>query len=253
MLLTRRHAAAAIFCALAQHAWAEKSARQPLIVLDPGHTPQQPGALSARGIYEVDYNDRFVAELAPQLQAAGWRVAITRLPPQSISLSERANIANRLGADLFLSIHHDSTRAQFMIPIEYKGRTAQMTASHAPFHGYSVFISELNPQFGASYAFAHFIAQRIRALGRTPALYHADPRFGSARPLYDETLGIYRYDNLAVLRHTTVAAVLLEIGVLPNVKDEAWLSAPENRRAMQQAIVGSVREYQKSRFYRATP
>ena len=249
---TRRRALAALatFAAFALPAAAENP---PLLVLDPGHTPQTPGALSVRGIYEVDYNDRFAEELAPLLRAAGWQVVLTRERGHAATLSERANIANRLHADLFLSIHHDSVRDIFLTPTEHEGRPAQRTDGDARFRGYSLYISERNPQLGASYTFALLLAQRIRALGRPPALYHADWRYGSGRPLYDEHLGIYRYDNLAVLRRAEMPAVLLEIGVLPDETDEAWLSNPENRRAMQRAIVHAAREYQKSRFYRAAP
>lgn len=246
---TRRRALAAL-AALALPAAAEEP---PLLVLDPGHTPQAPGALSARGIYEVDYNDRFAEELAPLLRAAGWRVVLTREHGQAMTLAERADLANSLRADLFLSIHHDSTRDIFVTPSEYEGRPAQRTNGDARFRGYSLYVSERNPCLGASYTFALLLARRIRALGRPPALYHADLLYGSGRPLYDEHHGIYRYDNLAVLRRAETPAVLLEIGVLPDETDEAWVSTPANRHAMQHAIVQAALEYQKSRFYRAAP
>lgn len=225
----------------------------PLLVLDPGHTPEAPGALGARGIYEVDYNDRFAEELAPLLRAAGWRVTITRGRGQTLTLAERAALANSLHADLFLSIHHDSARDIFLTPTEHEGRPARRTNGDARFRGHSLFVSERNPCLGASYTFALLLAQRIRALGRAPALYHADWRYGSGRPLYDAHLGIYRYDDLAVLRRTDMPAVLLEVGVLPDVADEAWLSAPENRRAMQRAIVHAALEYQKTGVYCPAP
>lgn len=247
---TTRRRALATLAALALPAAAEEP---PLLVLDPGHTPQAPGALSARGIYEVDYNDRFAAELAPLLRAAGWRVVLTREHGQAMTLAERADLANSLRADLFLSIHHDSTRDIFVTPSEYEGRPAQRTNGDARFRGYSLYVSERNPQLGASYTFALLLARRIRALGRPPALYHADLLYGSGRPLYDEHHGIYRYDNLAVLRRAETPAVLLEVGVLPDETDEAWVSTPANRHAMQHAIVQATLEYQKSRFYRATP
>ena len=247
---TRRRALAALAMLATLPAAADDA---PLLVLDPGHMPEAPGALSVRGIYEVDYNDRFAEELAPLLRAAGWRVVLTRERGQTMTLAERAALANSLRADLFLSIHHDSTRDIFVTPSEYEGRRAQRTNGDARFRGYSLYVSERSAQLGASYTFALLLAQRIRALGRAPALYHADVLYGSGRPLYDEQHGIYRYDNLAVLRRAEVPAVLLEIGVLPDEADEAWVSTPENRRAMQRAIVNAAQEYQKSRFYRAAP
>lgn len=235
-----------MLAALAALALPAAAGTLPLIVLDPGHTPENPGALGARGMYEVDYNDRFAAELAPLLRAAGWRVVLTRERGQSMTLAERADLANRLRADLFLSIHHDSVRDIFVTPTEHEGRPAQRTDGDARFRGYSLYVSERNPCSGASRTFALLLGQRIRTLGRPPALYHADWRYGSGRPLYDEHLGIYRYDNLAVLRRTEMPAVLLEVGVLPDETDEAWVSTPANRHAMQRAIVHATLEYQKS-------
>lgn len=235
----RRRALAALCCLpLAAKA---QGARKPLIVLDPGHHPSQPGALSARGYYEVVYNDRFAAELAELLRTAGWRVALTRTPEQKKTLAERAAVAGQLGANLFLSIHHDSVRPAFVERSEYDGRTSQRTTES--FSGHSLFVSKRNPEFKASYAFASLIAKAIGALGRAPALYHADAIRGESRPLLDRRFGIYQYDGLAVLRQNTVPAVLLEVGVLPDPDDEAWVSIRQNRHAMQWAIAKGAREY----------
>lgn len=218
-----------------------QAARRPLIVLDPGHSPKQPGALSARGWHEVLYNDRFVAELVPQLEAAGWRVAVTRSAEQTITLGGRAAFANQLDADLFLSIHHDSTQPFFVEPTEFDGRRAQQTTE--PFRGSSIFVSGLNPKFEASHRFAALLGGYIAKLGREPALYHADPVKGENRPLLDAQLGIYQFDGLAVLKRSKMPAVLLEVGVLPDPWDEAWVSIRQNRKAMQWAIAKAVLAY----------
>lgn len=215
---------------------------EPLLVLDSGHTPDAAGALGVRGIYEVEYNDRFVAELKPQLEAIGYQVILTRTPEQNISLQQRARIANQLNADLFLSIHHDSTNERYLIPTVVNNLPAQRTIE--PFRGFSAYISNKNGSPFSSYCFAENLTKQILPLGRAPALYHADPIKGENRPLLNKEYGIYRYDNLAVLRLTKVPAVLLEIGVIPDEEDEAWVNNFQNRYNMQQAIVRAVADYQ---------
>lgn len=215
---------------------------RPLIVLDPGHTPPVGGALGARGIYEFVYNDRFAAELKARLERHGWKVMLTRKPDEAVTLQERADLANRMRADLFLAIHHDSARPQFISRFTGRhGVEAQSTTE--PFRGYSLYVSSLNPRYEDSFRFARLLARRILPLGRPPALYHADPVRGENRPLLDARLGIYLYDRLAVLRLTRVPAVLLEVGVIPDEVDEAWVDNERNRKAMEIAVVRAVLDY----------
>lgn len=219
----------------------ELSFAQPLIVLDAGHNPQQGGALGVRGIYEVDYNDRFVAELKPQLEKIGWQVRLTRKKDQTATLGERVQMANQHNADLFLSIHHDSAQEHYLQATEFLGKKAYQTRT--PLGGSSLFISHLNGQPEKSYCLANAIGHNISVLGRSPALHHAEPIAGENRPLLNEEYGIYRYDNLAVLRGTQMPAVLLEVGVIPDKDDEAHINDKTQRQKMQQAIVKAVQSY----------
>ena len=68
----RRLALAAAACWLAWSAAALlASQRQPLLVLDAGHSPTASGALGVCGVHELAYNDRLVAQLAAALQKDG--------------------------------------------------------------------------------------------------------------------------------------------------------------------------------------
>lgn len=215
---------------------------RPLLVLDSGHTPQKGGALSLTGRYEVIYNDRFVSELKKALQQSGWQVVLTRQPNQEISLAERAELANQKQASLFLSIHHDSAQLIHLQTTVHNGKTVY--TSKKPIRGYSLFVSTENPKFEQSKQVAISIGQALRQLGRPPSLYHAEPIEGENRTLLDKTNGVYRYDQLVVLRKTQMPAVLLEVGVLVDRQDEAYVDKKENRQAMIQSIVQSLKPYQ---------
>ncbi|CAG9181159.1 N-acetylmuramoyl-L-alanine amidase family protein [Cupriavidus pinatubonensis] len=211
------------------------------IVIDPGHTPAQGGALGVRGVYEVRYNDRLALQVAQALMQVGFDVTLTRGPDDNLSLEERARIANARQADLFLSIHHDSAQMQYLEKLRVEDRDAYRTTR--PIAGYSVFVSQRNPSFARSYAFAQMLGEEMRKLGRAPTLHHAEPIAGESRELLAPDIGIYRFDDLAVLRHTVMPAVLLEAGVIVDPGDEGYVNDPGNQASMVNAVVRAVRRY----------
>ena len=80
------------------------------IVIDPGHGGHDPGA-QARGLNEADLTLDIALRLEQLLQKEpGLEVVLTRRTDVYISLEERTAIANREGADLFLSIHANTSR-----------------------------------------------------------------------------------------------------------------------------------------------
>jgi N-acetylmuramoyl-L-alanine amidase len=231
-------ALAAVALAACSPARAVSAGAQPLVLLDPGHGPAHPGAVSVRGTEEVGYNDAFAALLAPKLQAAGFRVALTRRPGEEPPLVERARQARERGAWLLLSLHHDSAQPQFLERVELDGRPAFRTVR--AIRGYSLFVSGRNARYAASLRAAEALGRRILALGRPPTLHHAEPIPGEGRPLLDAGLGIYRFDDLKVLRLAPCPAVLLELGVLPDEADEAYVADPARQEALAGAVVRAL-------------
>ncbi len=78
------------------------------VVIDPGHGGKDPGAISPRGFYEKKVNLQVAQKLAYRLKKRGIKVIMTRNGDYYVELNERAQIANRNNADLFVSIHADS-------------------------------------------------------------------------------------------------------------------------------------------------
>lgn len=214
---------------------------RPVIVLDPGHTPQNGGALGLHGIREVVYNDRFSARLATALQAAGFEVVLTRQAQENLELIERARIANQHPGALFLAIHHDSAQSVFLkqLPAHQGGGFQTLR----PIGGYSLFVSRRNPQFAASLRLAQQLGRELRALGRPPTLHHAEDIAGERRELLDRALGIYRFDDLVVLAKTEMPAVLIEVGLIVDADDERYVSRPDKQLAMCRAVVSALQAY----------
>ena len=61
--------------------------------------------------------------------------------------------------------------------------------------------------------------------------------------MLDARLGIYRFDELAVLARTQVPAVLLEVGVIVDDDDERYVTADANQEALCQAILRALQGY----------
>src|SRR6202035_5001751 len=63
------------------------------------------------------------------------------------------------------------------------------------------------------------------------------------RELVDAEAGVYRYDQLIVLRETRMPAVLLEAGSIVNRQEELELASPERRALTSAAVVAAVEEF----------
>ena len=78
---------------------------QAFVMIDPGHGGRDPGAIGLGNVYEKNVILPISQEVARILQQQGVRVSMTRSDDRFISLQGRAQMANRSGADLFVSIH----------------------------------------------------------------------------------------------------------------------------------------------------
>jgi N-acetylmuramoyl-L-alanine amidase len=105
------------------------------IVIDAGHGGKDPGTTSAKGFQEKDINLDVAQQIAQILRNKGHRVVMTRDSDEFIELEERAAVANRVKADVFVSIHADSsTRSSttgFTVYVERSGSWASSKLADA--------------------------------------------------------------------------------------------------------------------------
>jgi N-acetylmuramoyl-L-alanine amidase len=245
-------------------------AASPIIILDSGHDPLHPGARAVCGEFEHVYNDRIVAAF---LKATSARVLLTREPgnPPALpgagntlsgnrqtlktSLQARTELANSNNGDLFISIHHDSVARRFIVSDKKlcggKGGhkiAPEFRKKHAI--GFNVFVHQEanNPHYPESLRFAKLVSEELLALGREPSTYHYFPEDDcrSCRPVMRE-LGIW-HQQLYVLRQAQMPAVLIEVGNIVDVEDEARMNTDLFRIQFAQALDKAV-----SRYFSGTP
>ena len=230
-------------------AGADNTFLKTVVIIDAGHTDKKPGAISITGKHEVEYNDNLVSKLSVALAAAGYVPILTRKTNQEVTLEDRANTANLHHALVMLSIHHDSAQLVHLESVIHDGIRTYRTRK--PIAGYSIFVSKKNPQFDSSYIFANLLGEELLKLGRNPSLHHAEPITGEGRTLLDTSLGIYQYDDLIVLKKTNIPAVLLEVGVIVDQSDEAYVTRIDHQESIINAILASIRKF--NNIKRETP
>ncbi len=213
------------------------------VALDVGHSVDRPGAISARGRGEYAFNLEVAEVIERALRGAGLTGAsILDIASRNPSLAERVAATRRAGADLFLSIHHDSLQEQFLSTWRPPGGTELQTYSrHAA--GFSLFVSDENPGRALSLRFASLLGEALRARGFAPSEHHAEAIPGEGRAWLDRANGVYRFDGLYVLRHNRVPAVLFEVGVIKHPEEERELRDPATQADVAAAVVAAIRAY----------
>ena len=114
------------------------------VVLDVGHTAKSPGAKSARGADEFDFNLRLAKQIDQALLEAGFAKTVLMVTDGRAvpSLFARVARANELSANLLLSIHHDSVPDRFLEKWDFDGKPKKFSDR---FKGHSIFVSETIP------------------------------------------------------------------------------------------------------------
>jgi N-acetylmuramoyl-L-alanine amidase len=212
-------------------------------VLDVGHSAEVPGATSARGVPEYAYNLRLATRMRDALVAEGFpRTELLVTPGSSFAgLIARTAHANRARADLFVSVHHDSVPEAFLDYWEHGGERRHFSDR---FRGHSIFVSKENAALADSLRFARLLGLELKAAGMTYTPHYAEAFMGRRqRQLLDDAAGIYRFDELHVLRRTTMPAVLFEAGSIVNRDEELLLGTDAYLDLIAAAAVRAVRAY----------
>lgn len=206
------------------------------VAIDVGHYSEEPGVISARGRTELEFNRELALEIRSAATGRGFKTILIGADGLMTHLARRAAAAE--GADLFLSVHHDSMQPQFLRTWEHQGALRRFSDRQS---GFSLFVSRKSAAPRRSLACASAIGAELRAAGFAPSLYHADPIPGESKLFADRANGVHYYDNLVVLKTARMPAVLLEAGVIVNRDEETRMRSAETRRAIAAAVAAGLR------------
>ena len=222
-----------------------KQSKNLRIVLDPGHGGSQSGA-RAFGLQEKDLALDIAQRVRKQLSEAGFNTILTRNVDQTMSLLERSELAAKLSADLFVSIHVNATGKKN--PLENGVETYYLNNKY------------IFPPANKS----GFILMNMKNQDRLPEMVNKalEKNAHASRNLATEiqhnlvtTLQKNKHhiinrgiksDGFRVLLRSAVPAALVEVGFLTNQKEASRLAQEQYRSTVAQGIYQGIEKFVKA-------
>ena len=226
-------------------------ASRPLVVIDAGHGGHDPGA-GAGSVKEKDVTLALALAVRAKLLAQGGvRVALTRDDDRFLLLPERAAIARALKADLFLSIHADSSTnpeaaGATLYTLSDRGSNEEaVRISASENRADTINGVALSGQSDAVSAILVDLSQRESAARSDEfariVLREGASQQGPARITFrDRSIQSAAF---IVLKSADVPSVLFEAGYLSNAEDAASLGSGEGRNAFAELTAKAIRLY----------
>ncbi len=209
------------------------------VALDVGHSQQNQGAGSARGIGEFHFNQATARVVREVLTSAGAHVLMINEDGDLPDLLRRTDLALEEKCDVFLSIHHDSCHQKYKQKWLVDGAPQEYADQ---FSGFGVFCSQKHPLAQVSRQYATILGQAMLAAGFHPALHHHEAIEGENRPFINEAAGVYEYSDLIVVKRTAMPAALLECGVIVNRDEELRVKTRDYQEQIAKAVAQAFAE-----------
>lgn len=213
----------------------------PLVVIDAGHGGHDPGSSSSNGgTNEKDVALNIARAIRDALVASGKvRVALTRSDDRFLVLAERREIARRLRADLFISIHCDSApnpaargASIYTLSETSSDRVASALAAR---ENKADLINgvDLSRETNDVSSILIDLAQRetMNVSSAFAALVQRE-----LSPLISLKPDFHKYAGLMVLKAPDVPSVLLETGYISNNDDLALLTSTSYREKIATGV-----------------
>lgn len=217
---------------------------RPLVVIDAGHGGHDPGSISATGIQEKDLALKIAKAMRDELVASGRvRVALTRDDDRYLLHRDRFEVARKLGAALFISVHCDAAltpdatgasvytlsevasdkEAARLATRENKSDILSGIDLAGQDRAVSSILIDLTQRetMNASAKFARLLGREAQELIPVKANYH-------------------RMASLLVLKAPDMPSILFETGYISNERDVEILNSPEGRKRIAQSVSRAV-------------
>ncbi len=198
-----------------------------VIVIDPGHGGLNVGTRSAAdGRWEKEFTLDWAQRLTPLLERNGWRVFLTRTKDEDVSLPDRVAFAERKQADLFLSLHFNSSGdgAEDQAGLEtYCLTPAGMSSSLT--RGYNDDPDQVFPNNA-------YDAENLQYA------FHLHRWLLKVAPMADRGVRRARYQG--VVRGQRRPAVLIEGGYLSNPAEARRIADPAYRQRLAEAVAKAL-------------
>jgi N-acetylmuramoyl-L-alanine amidase len=198
-----------------------------VICLDPGHGGKDTGKIDRRH-YEKTYTLLLAQEVGRLLKQSNFKVIYTRTRDEFVDLAQRPAVANRYGADLFISLHYNAADSRSVEGVETYCMTPAGVDSSNSGGGKS--------STGSYTGNAHDEENMLLAYCLQRSVLKGFPA---------EDRGVKRA-RFQVLVTAKMPAALIEAGFMTNAEDAKKIYDPNYRKKMAQAIVDGILTYKRA-------
>ncbi|WP_235942585.1 N-acetylmuramoyl-L-alanine amidase family protein [Salinimicrobium oceani] len=223
-----------------------------VVVLDAGHGGKDPGN-TWNGYIEKDIALNIVLKVGAELEKlADVKVIYTRKTDVFITLAERANIANKAEADLFVSVHMNGHKSQaqgtetFVLGLHRNEDNLEvaMRENQVIFleEDYEVTYDGFNPNSPESYIGLTLMQEEYL----DQSIMLADLIQKNFTNVNKRVNRGVKQAGFLVLRQTYMPSVLVEAGFLSNKSEGAYLNSSNGQSAISESIVQAVKDYKNS-------
>ena len=217
------------------------------IVIDPGHGGIDPGASSANKTREKDVVLAFGLALRDILEKSGqYKVVMTRNDDTFVSLQNRVKTARDAKADLFIAIHADTlknplVRGTTIYTVSDKATDAEAEELAQKENRADVIAGiDLGHQ---SDGVANILINLAQRESKNQAMYFSKKAAQNLGPVTVLTTKPIRSAAFVVLKAPDVPSVLVELGYLSSIQDEALLISPAWRNKIANSMASAVDAY----------
>lgn len=214
--------------------------KQYTVVIDPGHGGKDTGAIGVNKLREKDIVLSIGKYLRDELKS-DFNVVMTRDTDEFISLKNRSNIANRIGADLYVSIHANSSNSSAPNGMEI----FYFSKKSSP---YAASIARYENSFGEKYGEnTSSIVQIAGEIAYNKNQEKSIPFADSLNKNLSKTMGMKNRGihgaNFAVLRGINCPGILIETGFIKSPKDSSIIGSRSHQKKMAKKISEHIRNY----------
>ncbi|MCH5328392.1 MAG: N-acetylmuramoyl-L-alanine amidase, partial [Coprobacter sp.] len=222
-----------------------------VLVIDAGHGGKDPGALGSR-FKEKDINLAIALKFGALVQSShpDVKVVYTRKNDNFVELQERAAIANRAKADLFVSVHTNSAVSKAAYGTETYTLGLARTEENLRVAKRENAVILLEDDFSARYegfdpnsteSYIMFEFMQDRHMEQSINLASViQKQFTSHAKRTDRGV---RQAGFLVLRNTGMPSVLIEVGYISNAAEETFLGSADGQQKMASSIYNAFCEY----------
>ncbi|TAG48332.1 MAG: N-acetylmuramoyl-L-alanine amidase [Betaproteobacteria bacterium] len=219
-----------------------------VVVLDPGHGGEDPGAIGPAGTYEKDvvlaiaHKTRLLLEQDKRIV-----VFMTREEDVFIPLADRVKKARGVNADVFVSIHADAfTRpdaaGSSVYALSERGATSAAARWIADKENQSDLIGGVRLA-GRDPALAKMILEMSQSITNADSLKLARGMIAEIQPVNQLHKKNVEQAGFAVLRSPDVPSILIETAFISNPVEEKRLASASHQLKLARAIRGGIRRF----------